>query len=52
VRKLLSFVGATIGGSVGWWIGNLNGLFTAFILSILGTAAGIYLANRFVADYF
>jgi hypothetical protein len=49
--KLLSFTGATIGGSVGWWLGARFGVMAAFLLSIVGTGAGIYLVRRWFADY-
>jgi hypothetical protein len=51
MSKLLGFVGATIGGSVGWWIGGHVGLMTAFCLSMVGTGVGIY-AGRRLADRF
>jgi hypothetical protein len=49
MSKLLAFVGATIGGAVGWWVGQHVGLMTAFCLSIVGTAAGVYFGRR-IAD--
>ncbi len=51
MAKLLSFVGATLGGALGWWLGERWGMMTAFFLSVLGTAAGVYLARRWFADY-
>lgn len=45
VRGLLGWVGATVGGAVGWWVGAPVGTFTAFIASIVGTGAGIYLGR-------
>jgi hypothetical protein len=49
--KLVVFVGATIGGAIGWWIGALIGTMTAFMISIVGTAAGVYFARRWIAGY-
>jgi cadmium resistance protein CadD (predicted permease) len=46
--KILVFLGATIGGAAGWWIGAHFGFMTAFFVSIVGTAAGIYIARRWL----
>lgn len=50
MAKLLGFVGSFVGGSIGWWLGALVGVMTAFMLSIVGTGAGIYLARRMAAE--
>ena len=42
MKKLLILLGATLGSSAGWAIGALLGTMTAFILSTLGTGAGMY----------
>jgi hypothetical protein len=42
MAKLLMFVGATVGGAIGWWLGARVGIMTAFIVSMLGTGVGIY----------
>lgn len=44
--KLLGFVGSFIGGSIGWWLGAFAGIMTAFMLSMIGTGAGIYMGRR------
>jgi uncharacterized membrane protein YeaQ/YmgE (transglycosylase-associated protein family) len=51
VNKLLGFIGATIGGSIGWWLGARIGMMTAFMVSIVGTGVGMYAARRFLSDY-
>jgi hypothetical protein len=51
VKKLLGFVGATVGGSIGWWLGARIGFMTAFIVSTVFTGVGIYAANR-IARYY
>jgi membrane protein YqaA with SNARE-associated domain len=48
----LWFIGATLGGLLGWWLGHFVGTVTAFVLSTLGTGAGVYWARRIMADYF
>jgi hypothetical protein len=44
-------IASTVLGGVGWWLGQMIGLFTAFALSMVGTAAGVYLGRKFVRDY-
>ena len=44
--KLLAFVGATAGGYAGWALGAPGGTFSAFVVSIVGTAAGVYYGRR------
>ena len=44
--KLLAFVGATAGGYAGWALGALVGTFSAFAVSIVGTAIGVYYGRR------
>lgn len=50
--KLAVFLGATIGGAVGWWLGAYGGTMSAFFLSLVGTAAGVYLARRWAVSRF
>jgi len=49
--KLYSFIGATVGSYAGWALGSTVGIMTAFMLSFVGMAAGIY-AGRRVAHYY
>ena len=42
----LVWIGATLGGWLGWWLGSFAGFMTAFIVSVFGTAGGVYLARR------
>jgi hypothetical protein len=46
---MLPFLGAFIGGTIGWYAGALVGTGTAFVLSMVGTAAGIYYAKSLKA---
>jgi hypothetical protein len=52
MEKLFLLVGTTLGGYLGWWLGMQVGMMTAFMLSIVGTGAGLYLARRISRDYF
>ena len=43
MRKLLGWVGATLGGGIGWWAGARAGMMTAAIVSAVVTGAGLYI---------
>jgi len=47
MSRLLAFVGATVGGYAGWALGAPAGLFAAYLVSTVGTGAGVYAARRF-----
>jgi hypothetical protein len=51
VKKILALVCATAGSAIGWWIGDKVGLMTAFFLSLVGTAVGIYVSNLLARRY-
>lgn len=47
MTKLLSFTGATIGGYAGWAVGMpFGGVFTAFVVSMVGTGVGMYYGRK------
>jgi hypothetical protein len=52
MEKLFVIIGTTLGGALGWWLGSRIGLASAFLLSMVGTGLGLYLARRIVRDYF
>jgi len=52
VNKLLIFIAATIGGSLGWWLGSFVGIMAAFFVSVVGTAAGVFVAHRYISSNF
>jgi apolipoprotein N-acyltransferase len=52
LSRILYLVGATVGGAIGWWIGERVGVMTAFFLGLVGTAAGIYVGRRIGRRYF
>jgi hypothetical protein len=45
------FVGLTVGGAIGWWIGSYVGIGTALLVSTVGSLAGIYVVYRLTRDY-
>ena len=51
MSRTLLMVGATAGGWFGWWLGEYIGLMTAFSLSVVGTALGVYASRRIVTDW-
>lgn len=51
MTKLLGFVGALGGSYLGWALGSPLGLFGAFIVSVVGTGAGLYAGRRIGQHY-
>ncbi len=51
--KLLIFLGMTIFGYIGWWLGaKMGGMVIAFIISSIGSIIGVYIGWRINRDYF
>ncbi len=46
MEKMLVMVVSTIGSAVGWWLGADYGIMTAFVLSVVGLAAGVWGGRR------
>ena len=51
MQRLCMFIGMTVLGWIGWWIGAKLGLTTGFVLSGIGTVAGVYVGWRINRDY-
>jgi hypothetical protein len=53
VNRLLMFIGMTVGGYAGWWAGEYVGLglMGTFLVSLLGSIGGVYVAWRVLTDY-
>lgn len=51
VKKVLAFVFSTVGSTIGWRLGAPVGTMTAFLLSIVGAAVGVYFAIRLSNAY-
>ena len=47
---LFAIIGSSIGGWVGWVVGEQVGFTTAYLISVVGSAAGVYYGRRFYAD--
>jgi hypothetical protein len=49
--KLLSYLLlSSIGGGIGWWLGEFVGMGTAVVLSGIGTGVGVYYARKLARD--
>ncbi|MGD2069186.1 MAG: hypothetical protein PVI57_10975 [Gemmatimonadota bacterium] len=46
MKRLLDLVAMTVGGWLGWTLGALVSVFTAFIVSVVGMGVGLYAARR------
>jgi len=51
MNKLCIFIGMTVLGWIGWWIGDKIGFMTGFVLSGIGSVAGVYVGWRINRDY-
>jgi hypothetical protein len=53
MNRLLIFVGMTVGGYGGWWVGSYFnfGLMATFLISTVGSAVGVYVAWRIKRDF-
>jgi uncharacterized membrane protein YbhN (UPF0104 family) len=51
MAKVLGFVGATLGGAIGWWLGARVGIMTAFFVSTVGSGLGLYAGARIARQY-
>ncbi len=53
MNRMMMFIGMTLGGWVGWWAGDYVGLelMGTFLVSSLGSFAGVYLTWRIMRDY-
>jgi len=48
MKGILNLIGMSAGGWLGWWLGAQVSLFTAFMISMVGTGVGLYAAQRTV----
>ena len=42
MEKLMGFIGATVVSLVGWYLGELVGITTAVVLSMVGSGVGLW----------
>ncbi len=51
MRWMLVLLVSSITGAAGWWLGAFMGFYAAFFVSLVGTAVGVYFANRLAKHY-
>jgi hypothetical protein len=51
MKKILIIIWISIGGWIGWWIGEYIGTMTAYLLSVLGAAAGLYFGKKIMTNF-
>ena len=49
MKRLLDVIGMTAGGWLGWAAGAPVSIFTAFIVSMVGTGLGLWVTRRYVS---
>ena len=52
MNKLCIFVGLTIGSYLGWWVGAQWSMMMAFIVSSIGSLAGVYAGWKINRNFF
>lgn len=48
MKRLFDLIGMTVGGWIGWAMGAYVSMFTAFIVSIVGTGVGLWATRRYL----
>lgn len=51
MKRIADLLFMSAGGYAGWFVGALVGIFTAFILSMVGVGVGLYASRRLAARY-
>jgi hypothetical protein len=51
MKKIVLVTSITIFGWGGWWLGNSLGPVTSYLLSVVGSLAGVYAGVRINRDY-
>jgi hypothetical protein len=51
MKKVLVILSISIGGWIGWWFGEYFGFMTAYFLSVVGAAAGLYFSRKIMRRY-
>ena len=48
MKGFLNYFGMSVGGGIGWALGAQVSIFTAFIVSMVGTGVGLFYTRRWV----
>jgi hypothetical protein len=51
MKGMLGFLGMTVFGWVGWWLGMFVGITTAVVLSAVASGAGLYFTRKLAERY-
>lgn len=51
VRTMIVIIGSTLTGTIGWVVGKSFGIMTAWMLSVVGTAVGVYYSRKWATEY-
>ena len=51
MKTILVLLGSSLGGWAGWVLGEHFGMMAAFMVSMVGTALGVYAARWFIREY-
>jgi uncharacterized membrane protein YfcA len=46
--KVIPYLAASLAGWIGWTLGRKGGPFAAYLLAVIGVAAGLYYGRRLV----
>jgi hypothetical protein len=53
MKHLFPMMTAFIAGAIGWKLGKaIEGRFTAYLLSLIGTTLGFYYGRKYIRDIF
>ncbi len=50
MKGFLNFFGMSVGGWIGWALGAQVSIFTAFLVSMVGTGIGLYYTRRIIRN--
>lgn len=51
MKGLLGFIGMSLGGAVGWWLGAFQSVTLAVVLSAVGSGVGMYYVRKLASNY-
>ena len=49
-KTLVVMLASTITGTIGWYVGAIFGVMTAWTLSVVGTALGVYYSRKWAVE--
>lgn len=50
MRRMMDLIAMTIGGWAGWAIGAPISIFTAFVISMVGTGFGLWASRKYMGS--